>query len=250
MQSFVLGFKDLLLAVPYLLARPRLFRFLIGPFLIALVVAGLLLWWMSGNVAPWVNETSSLLPGFLESWAGPVVRALLWAGFLALGYVLFLVAVAVLTTPFCEMLSEAVEEETTGDSGDGFSVANLLRDLVLGVVHAIRRVLLLLSSVIGLFLLSALIPVVGAFAGLVLGAWLTARFAAYDCFDTVWARKGTGYDDKTRFLREHRSYTTGLGLGVAMIALIPVLNTLALPLGTIAATRAHLILQRGSKPTS
>ncbi len=238
------GVADLLAAIPYLLARPKLLRYVLAPFTLALAIAALMLWWMSGHIDPWVQSAISFLPGFVTSWAGPTLRVLLWIGFLGLGYVFFVAIVSVLTTPFCEMLSEAVEEEHTGKAAPPFSLATLVRDLLLGITHSIRRILLFLGSVILLFILGTLIPVVGTFIALALGAWFTSRFAAYDCYDTVWARKGTSYQDKTNYLKTHRSYATGLGLGVAAMALVPVANALAFPLGSIAATRAYLHQQQ------
>ncbi|MCP4448956.1 MAG: hypothetical protein GY811_27025 [Myxococcales bacterium] len=240
MEGLLRGFADFASAIPYLLARPKLLRLVVAPFLIALMIAALLLWWVSSVVDPWAHSAISYLPDFMSSIAGGALRVLLWGALLAIGYVAFLAFTSVLTTPFCEMLSEAIEEETTGEPAPLFSLPTLISDLGLGLVHSIRRLALLLASVLGFFLLSALVPIIGALAAVGLGAWFSARFAAYDCFDTVWARKGTSYGDKAAYLKANRGHTTGLGLAVAGTALIPLANALAFPLGAIAATRTYL----------
>ena len=240
MTTLARGMTEFFLAVPYLLARGKLLRLVLAPFLIALVIAALLLWWVSTNVDPMVHSAMSHVPDLLTSVAGTALRTLLWVALMGLAYVAFLALVSVLTTPFCEMISEAIEEEHTGTPAPPFSVSILLRDLALGLAHAVRRLGLLIASLLALFLLSAIIPVVGAILALALGAWFTSRFAAYDCFDTIWARKGTGYPEKMTYLKNQRAYTTGLGLAVAGAALVPVVNALAFPLGTIAATRHYL----------
>lgn len=246
MANLVRGVAEFFGAVPYLLARRKLLRLVLAPFLIALLLAAVLLWWVSSSVDPLVASAMSHLPSFMTSAAGTALRILLWVAFIGVAYVLFLALVSVLTTPFCEMISEAVEEEYTGSPAPPFSLSTLVRDLALGLVHSIRRLAMFLASLLALFLLSALIPVVGALLALALGGWFTSRFAAYDCFDTIWARKGTGYPEKMAYLKRERAFTTGLGLAVAGAALVPVVNALAFPLGTIAATRYHLAKGQGN----
>lgn len=240
MKNLSRGVIDVFAAIPYLLARPNLLPFLIAPFLIALAILVVLSWWISGNVDAFVSGAMGYVPGFLESIAGPVLKVILWGAFLAFGYIAFLIVASVLTTPFCEILSEKVEEEITGKESSPFSILRMAGELMQGVVHSVRRILVLLASIVGLFILGVLIPVIGSAIALAIGAWFSARFAAYDCFDTIWARKGISYQEKMKFMTGRKGYTTGLGLSVAGLALIPLINTLALPLGSIAATRAYL----------
>lgn len=240
MNRLLHGLTDVFQAVPFMLTRPKILRLVLAPFLVAIVIAAILLFAMSSTIEPMVHSVISHLPNFVASAAGSTLRVLLWAALLALGYVAFLAFASVLTTPFCEMISEAVEEELTGAVAPPFSMTTLARDLAVGIVHSIRRLAVLVASLIALFILSALIPVLGAMLALALGAWFSSRFAAYDCFDTVWARKGTSYVEKMEYLKTQRMHTTGIGLAVAGVAVVPVLNALAFPLGTIAATRAYL----------
>ncbi len=240
MEQLARGFSGVLGAVPFMLARPKILKLVLAPFLLAIVIATLLLWWLSSNIDPLVGSAISSLPNFVASAAGGTLRVLLWVALLGLGYVAFLAFVSVLTTPFCEMISEAVEEELTGARAPAFSAKILVRDLLLGVAHSLRRLAILVTSLLGLFLLSALIPVIGALLAIGLGAYFSGRFSAYDCYDTIWARKGTSYSAKRAYLREHRAHATGLGLAVAGAALIPIINALAFPLGTIAATQTYI----------
>lgn len=240
MDSLIRGLLDVVRAIPYMMARPKLLRLVLAPFLLAIMIAVILLWGMSSTIDPMVHSVISHLPNFVASAAGSTLRVLLWAALIALGYVAFLAFTSVLTTPFCERISEAVEEEISGTPAPPFSMATIMSDLGLGIVHSIRRLTVLVASLVALFLLSALIPIVGAMLALSLGAWFSSRFAAYDCFDTIWARKGTSYAEKMTYLRTKRMRTTGIGLAVAGAAIIPVLNALAFPLGTVAATRVYL----------
>jgi uncharacterized protein involved in cysteine biosynthesis len=68
---------------------------------------------------------------------------------------------------------------------------------------------------------------------------MTARFAAYDAYDAVWARKGWSYRAKMAFLGRQRARTTGLGAAVALLLIVPVVNLVALSIGAAGATLAH-----------
>ena len=78
-----------------------------------------------------------------------------------------------------------------------------------------------------------------------IGYYVTARFAAYDTYDAVFARRGWSYGAKMEYLARHRSRTLGLGAGVALLLMVPVLNLLALPLGAAGATLGFLHIDDG-----
>jgi uncharacterized protein involved in cysteine biosynthesis len=78
---------------------------------------------------------------------------------------------------------------------------------------------------------------------------VTARFAAYDAYDAVWARKSWGYRAKVDYLAEQRARTTGLGATVALLMVVPVANLLALSIGAAGATVAYLDTARERPPT-
>jgi uncharacterized protein involved in cysteine biosynthesis len=94
-----------------------------------------------------------------------------------------------------------------------------------------------------LFLLSLFIPGVGWAVYAVGGAFLTARFAAYDVLDYTMARRRWTFKQKQEFLGRHRSLSTGLGGAVSLFLLIPVLGPLAYPLGAVGGTLLMLDLE-------
>ena len=79
-------------------------------------------------------------------------------------------------------------------------------------------------------------PRVGTVIATVLGAIVTARFASYDAFDAVWARRRYKYRQKTAYLREHRFRTLGMGGVVGAMLVVPGLNVIGLSIGATAAT--------------
>jgi CysZ protein len=205
---------------------------IVALFLLIAIIAGLQVAVHYGTA--WVL---GLLP---ESWAilKLPVEVSFFVLFLFAGYFVFVATAALIAAPFNEMLSEAVERETLGLPPSPFSFWRFLRDLLLGVLHALRRAVIYLASMIGLFLIGSLVPIGGPMLALCLGFVVTARFAAYDGYDAVFARLGWRYQQKTEYLGQNRLRTLGLGATVSVLFLVPLLNLLALSWAAAGATLA------------
>jgi CysZ protein len=190
--------------------------------------------------APAVAWIAAGAPDWLGSWLSGFLRVVVVAGLSVIGFLVYVSLSGVLAGPFCEMLSESVEERVTGKAAPGFSLLALARGLLLGVLHAARRLAIYLLALGLVFLLGALIPGIGHLVAGAVGFYLAAKTAAYDCYDAVFGRRLWRYRQKTDYLRAHRGRTLGLGAAVAALLLIPFLNLLALGLGAAGATLAFL----------
>jgi len=230
------GLGDFTRGAAFVLSRPRLYKWIALPFVLSLVILVAIGWGAWAIAAPGAAAVAAWLPGFLAGLIGGALQALL-VGLLAVGaYVLFVAVAALITTPFCEMLSEAIEEERTGVPGPPFSIVAFVRDVVLGLAHALRRVILYLLLVASIYLVGLVIPGVGPIVATVLSALVTIRFAAFDALDTVMARKGWRYAQKKAFVRAHSGRSFGLGAATAMVLVIPIVNVLAFPFAAAGAT--------------
>ena len=239
------GLGDLGRGFRFLNAHPGLWGWVVAPALVTLVllagaIAGVV--WLA---RPLVEGATGWMPGFLQGAASWVMWILVVTG-LGLGALLVFVAmVGVVAGPFCELLSEAVEERATGRPAPPFALGVFLRGAALGVAHALRR---LVGSLFGLVLVLAIgmVPVVGTIAAAVLAGWLAARASAYDCYDAVLARRELAYADKLAYLARYPGRTFGLGAGVAGMLLSPGVNLLAVGVGAAGATLAALELDDGA----
>jgi uncharacterized protein involved in cysteine biosynthesis len=246
MNAFVNGIGDALWALPHLASQPRLWRYVLIPAAIAGVPLAFL-WVGYGTIRSATVLALGWLPtGVAEVASSAETLAASWA--LSLTYFLFVAVLAVVTTPFCEMLSEVVERDLSGQPPPKFTVLGLARDVVLGLVHASRRALAYLATIAGLFVLGAIVPVIGNALYLAGSLYMTARFTAYDALDTVWARKAWGYRAKMDWLATHRARAYALGAVVGALLAVPGVNLLAMPVGAVAATRQFLRVEAG--PTS
>jgi CysZ protein len=188
-------------------------------------------------VSPWIAAITSFVPG---QWAERLVEvvAAIVLGIASLSIVLSLAAL--IAGPFNEMLSEAIEERITGVPGAKFKLGHFLYDALIGAIHALRRITVYLF-LMGLLLLTGLIvPVIGTALAAIGGAILTARFASYDAYDAVYARRRMRYKDKMAALNANLSRSMGLGAVVSALLLVPGLNLLALSIGAAGATLASI----------
>lgn len=231
--ELVLGVYDGLRGAAYLAAHPRLWKWVVAPAIVAavllIVVVGAILSALSVPIA----TLSELLPG---SWADNVLRLAAGVALAIASVSIFIALAALIAAPFNEELSESIEEHETGVPGPRFSIVRFLGDLAIGMAHAARRVVIYVVVMGALLVVGLAVPVVGTIAASVLGGIATARFASYDAFDAIWARRRLRYRAKTEYLRANRWRTLGMGAVVAVMLVVPGLNLIGLAVGATAAT--------------
>lgn len=233
------GLGDLGRGVRYLNAHPRLWGWVMAPAAVTLVLL------VAAVVA--VLRIADSLVGRVASWLPDAIAGagswVLWIVVLAalvFGALIVFVSVAgIVAGPFNELLSEAVETQVTGRRGPTFSLAAFVKSFATGIGHGLKRLVVAILGAVLLFALG-MVPVIGTIAALALGAYFTARGAAYDCYDAILARRDLPYETKTAYLAERRGRTLGLGAGVAGMLFVPVLNLFALGIGATGATLAVL----------
>lgn len=238
------GISDFLGGARSLLARPRLYPLVLAPFLLSALVLGLTIWLVYSQASPLMESMAAALPGFVASIAGGLLKIILIAGLALVAFFAFTAVSALITTPFCEMISESLETELTGIEPPPFSPAGFVRDLLMGIGHALRRVILYVVLVLAIMVVGALVPVIGWLIGGILSALVTIRFAAFDAMDTVMARKSWTYQDKRQYLSARRARTFGLGAATAGALLIPIFNLIAFPAASAGATLLYIDEER------
>jgi CysZ protein len=242
-MQLLAGAGDAARGLRFLMAHPRLLVWVVAPAVLTLLVIVGVIWGVLALSAPAVAWIAAASPSWLESWLAGILRVFVVAGLSVVGFLVYVSLSGVLAGPFCEVLSEKVEERVTGAPAPGFSAVAFARGLLLGVLHALRRLAIYLVALGLIFLLGALIPGVGHVIAAAVGFYLAARTAAYDCYDAVFSRRLWRYRRKAEYLRAHRGRTLGLGAAVAGLLLIPFFNLVALGLGAAGATLAFLDLE-------
>lgn len=238
------GFSDVGKAVDFLKSRPRLWKWLVMPAIVTLLVLVGLVVGVAALVDPLIAWVAAHVPSWLEAIVSWILRIVVIAGVGTAAMVVFVSVAGMIAGPFNEMLSEAVEEELTGRAGPPFSFGAFVRDAVVGIAHALRRLALSLVWLVLLFILG-FVPVVGTIAAFVISLYIAAGGCAYDAYDAVMSRRGFSYAQKQAFLAKHRKRSMGLGGAVAGMLFVPFVNLVALGVGATAATLAMHELANG-----
>jgi len=205
------GVGDGLRGAAYLARHRELWKWVLAPALVAALIGAVAIGWLVALLGVFG------LVGWSAVAGGVIAFAMLISG------------------PFCEMLSESVEEHETGKKPPRFGLGRFLYELAVGATHAIRRVIGYGVLVVLLILVEKFLPY-GATLAAAGGAWVTARFASYDCYDSILARRHWRYRQKTGYLGEHRWRTIALGAVVAPVLVVPGVNIIALAAGSAGAT--------------
>jgi CysZ protein len=195
-------------------------------------------------VSPWIAAIVAFVPG---QWAERLIEIVAWIVLAIASMSIVLSLAALIAGPFNEMLSEAIEEKVTGVPGPKFRLGHFLVDAITGAIHALRRIAIYLFLMGLLLLTGLLIPVVGTVLSAAGGAIITARFASYDAYDAVYARRRMNYRDKMTALNISLGRSMGLGALVSAVLIVPGLNLVALSIGAAGATLASVTPQPATK---
>jgi CysZ protein len=235
--DLVRGAHDGLRGAAYLARNPRLWIWVVLPAVIIGLVLFAALGAILAVVSPWIAAVVAFVPGH---WAERLIEVVAWIILAIASMSLVLSLAALIAGPFNEMLSEAIEERITGVPGPKFKLGHFLYDALVGAIHALRRITVYLILMGLLLLIGLLVPVVGTAVAAAGGAIATARFASYDAYDAVYARRRMPYREKMAALNARLSRSMGLGAIVSAVLLVPGLNLLALSIGAAGATLASV----------
>lgn len=219
-----------------LIGKPGLRRFFIIPLIVNVLVFGLVIWFGA-------QQFSTLVELLLQSggeWWEAVLRVALWmlfaAAVLVLLFFVFTIVANLLAAPFNGLLAERVEEHLTGRKApkDSGGIGAFLREIGPSIMNELRKLVYFLIGSAAVLIL-AFVPVVNvAFPALwiVWTAWvLGTEYVSYQ-----QENEGMRFADARRALSGNRFRVLGLGLGVMVALLVPLVNFLVMPAAVAGGT--------------
>jgi CysZ protein len=236
MHRFISGALYPLYAAAVLARAPRLWRYVLIPILVNVLVGATL---YAGLLLAGFGAIDRLVAG-LPAWAaalGALLRILLIIGLLiATGFVLVRFGV-VLGSPWYTQLSAELELLRGGlplpEQASGLPVA--LRDLGRALAFEFRKLLLVVAIGVLLLLLN-LLPVAGQVLSTVGWIALGATITCLDFFDYPLERRLLGFRAKLGVIRRSLPASAGFGLACLGLVSIPFVNLLSIPLCVAAGT--------------
>lgn len=248
--GFFSGVQYPLRAAFFVLRHPSLWPYCIIPLIINIALVVGLVYWMHAYAHTWFQHhlTSA-------NWFWHVVRVVAeWLSALLVllaALVAFVIIGSIASVPFNDLLSERVDKIITGwRDTQALSWGRKGWHLAVTLTQEAKRLSVYGTIAVLLFLLS-FIPVLTPFTTAA-QLFLAAMFFAVDYLSYPLERRGVLMArDKKAFARTHFGASLGFGATMTLIALIPFVNFLFLPLGVVGGTLlfADLAGERGQLHT-
>lgn len=242
-MGFAAGFRCLPRGVRlvYVEHREILLYALFPMVLAALFVVGAwaAFWFYNDDILRWVWAE----PG-ADAWLGMkhtlwrAAAVLLWAVLAVATVVSTVFLFSIFAAPFSDIISERVEGVLGTWTPRRFSLRLLVSDLWHTVSLELLRLAVKIGWLLPLFILSFVVPVVGHLVYALLGGYFLCKHTGMDYIDWCAARRGWTWRERLAFAKRHRFALLGLGAGVALSFMVPLLFVAVWP----AAVAAGAIL--------
>jgi len=213
----------------------RLWKFVLIPVLLSIIIFAALAVGLI-TYAPTMLEWIWPYPGgetiaWIVLWYAAFVLTVALLGVVALFSTTVLSGVV--ASPFNDVLSMRAESLFSDDPPDEESDEAFWREIGRSLGASVALMAMYGGVMVPLFFLS--FTPVGFIAGglqLVASSW----FVAVEYTDTPLSRRGLGFRQRLRFLRNNLSLTFGFGAGAAMLMAVPFLGLLTVPLAVLGGT--------------
>lgn len=231
-NRFAGGFVAPFAAAGFLLARPRLWGYVVVPLILnALLTAGILYYGYTQVYQP--------LTAGQEGITGTAITMGLALLLLIAGGFAFLILSGIVGAPFYDLMAERIEREYFRNRPELLAPGMTLME---GILHSLKESLRrwgLALLFLGFAFLLNFVPLVGslfaAAAGLVTGGF----FLVLDAFSYPLDRRRVLLGRKAVYIRRHGAVSFGLAVGLLLLYAIACAWLFAPPLSAIAGTRLY-----------
>ncbi len=215
-----------------IILRPGLRRFVILPILISIVLLGSWLGLSTYWLHSWVEH---LLPHG-DQWLFWLIEPLLIIVLIAGMVYSFSIVANLISLPFSTFLAEQLELRIRGASPlpPGEGLKNLFNNTIVGWKTQFTCLIYQIIRMLPLLVLS-FIPMLN-----ILTTWVFFAFSAWmlslTYMSTPMGNQGLPFNQILKTCKANKGLMLGLGSGLMLLALTPILNLLIVPAGTAAAT--------------
>lgn len=188
--------------------------------------------------------------GYLSGIVGGLVWVVLKFAFFFLFATIGGYIVIICLSPVFAVLSEKTEEILTGNKYP-FSADQIMRDVVRGVLIALRNMFIEIGFIILIFVLGFFIPIIGGIVGTVLLFFIASYFYGFSFIDYTLERQRITVKQSVQFMRANKGLVIANGMVFSLFMLIPfcgvTLSGFAAIVSVIAATIAtHKVVDLSS----
>ncbi len=227
MGDIIRGFRYLLSGFS-LIGKPRIRLFVLIPLLINTLL-------FAGVIVLGANSMSEFIESLSGRWQ--LLGWLLWPLFALITMTVvffgFSILANLISAPFNGFLAEIVECHLEGKKSPPPS-NNLMQEILKAIGSEANKFLYFIVRAIPLLIL-LFIPGL-QLLWLLFGAWMMAL----EYMDYPMGNQGMSFKDQRPILKKRRALILGFGGGVMLMALVPVLNFIVMPVAVCGATQLWL----------
>lgn len=266
-KNFGVGFSSYGKAIELLFTK-GLIWYMVFPLLlnILFLVAG---WLGIGSLTEWVEnwlqnamkiEADSFFGAeyltSVSTYISTITSGFVWV---VMKFVFFFVfayfggyIVLICLSPVFAFLSEKTEEVLTGNKYK-FNGDQMMRDVVRGILLALRNLFIELFYMIIIFILGLFIPFIGGIVGSLLLFFISSYFYGFSFIDYNNERRRMKLKDSVKFIRANKGMAIANGIVFSLFLLIPFCGTtlagFVAIISVIAATVAtHKVVDLSNNP--
>lgn len=207
--------------------KPKIRKYVFIPLVINIILFSIAIWFA-------VYKTQGLLSG-LDNWWGWLdwLQWLIWPLFvmatLVFVFFSFSILANIIAAPFNGLLAEAVELHLS-DQNIVLPNRSITMEIITSVLSELAKLLYYATRAIPVLILS-LIPGL-QFIWLLFGAWMLAL----QYLDFPMANHGMKFKQERILIKQKRFMALGFGSMTMLMAMIPLLNFIVMPVAVCAAT--------------
>ncbi len=236
MADFIRGFLSLFQGFA-LLRHKGIRPFVVVPFLINVVIFSLAVWILYEQFEMLMGHFTFVLPGWLSwlSWLTYLFTFLFTGLVLIAVYYSFTIIANLVAAPFNSLLAERIEQKLEGLPVPEFQGFKSIPSLVGRTVASEMKKIAYMLKWLVLLLIITFIPglnIIAPFAWALYGAWMLA----IQYFDYPMGNHELFFKEELVVIKSHRMLALGMGAGLALMMMIPVLNFFTMPVGVAAST--------------
>ena len=227
-SSFISVFKSV-----FILFKSELRRYVIIPLIINISLFSFTTYYVVSEFSSWME---SLLPSWLD-WLNWLILPLFTITILIVVFYTFTIVANIIAAPFNSLLSEKYENMIQGkiDSDNNETVMQLISRTM---TAEIKKLIYILLWLIPLLVIS-LIPVINLispFLWILFAIWMLSL----EYLDYPMGNHNHYFPEVKQTAHQRKSMTLGLGSGLFILTIIPLVNFIAIPAGVVAATKVYL----------
>lgn len=210
-------------------------RYVLIPLSINIVLFSIAIHAIFHYTGIWVADLIEWLPGWLQ-WLEIILWPLIVIAVLLVFGLLFTSVANIIASPFNSLLAEKVEYRLTGIKPLDGGVSGMIKDIPRTIGREFQKILYFIPRAIGYGLLLLFVPVIGQLLWFLFGGWMmTIQYADY-AFDN----HKVPFDRMRYQLRQNRGLSLSFGVIVALLASVPIVNLVMIPVAVCGATAMYV----------